>query len=156
MGRSADGSTLEPQTLAVYRTGQSIAGLEIIRALDLRNTVTRSVVAFFADYDVLLTPTLPDTAPVIGSYAAGANSLTGHEWTDRVFSSSPFTPVFNAAGLPAMSLPLFNAVDSGLPVGMQFVADAGREDLLFRLAGQLEKLTPWHGRRPAVWSGKED
>lgn len=154
-GRSVDASTLEPQTLAVYRAGQGIAGLEIIRALDLRNAVTRSVAAFFAGCDVLLTPTLPDTAPVIGTYAAGADRITGHEWTNRVFSSSPFTPVFNASGLPAMSLPLFNAVDSGLPVGMQFVADAGREDLLFRLAGQLEKLAPWHARRPAVWSGTE-
>ncbi|RAS25823.1 amidase [Paraburkholderia bryophila] len=152
-GRTINATTLEPQTLAVYRTGREISGLDIIRALDLRNTVTRSVAAFFSRYDMLLTPTLPDLAPRIGTYARGAETLNGHEWTDRVFGSSPFTPVFNAAGLPAMSVPLFNDDASGLPIGMQFVASAGREDLLFRVAGQLEASLPWAGRTPGVWAG---
>lgn len=152
-GREIDTTTLEPQTLAVYRTGREISGIDIIRALDLRNAVTRSVAAFFSRYDVLLTPTLPDLAPRIGTYALGAETMSGHEWTDRVFSSSPFTPVFNAAGLPAMSMPLFNDAASGLPIGMQFVASSGREDLLFRIAGQLEASLPWAGRTPGTWVG---
>ncbi len=152
-GRKIDATTLEPQTLAVYRTGREIGGIDIIRALDLRNAVTRSVAAFFARYDVLLTPTLPDLAPRIGTYALGAETMSGHEWTDRVFSSSPFTPVFNAAGLPAMSMPLFNDEASALPIGMQFVASAGREDRLFRIAGQLEASLPWAGRTPGTWAG---
>ncbi|RBH50506.1 amidase, partial [Pseudomonas sp. MWU13-2860] len=67
---------------------------------------------------------------------------------------SPFTPVFNAAGAPAMSVPLFQDATSGLPVGMQFVAPARREDALFRMAGQLERGLPWAGRRPTIWAGK--
>ncbi|MCD5328755.1 amidase, partial [Chromobacterium piscinae] len=153
-GRKIDLSTLEPQTLAAYRTGHGIRGIEIVRALDLRNAVTRSVAAFFTRYDLLLTPTLPDLAPPIGSYAAGAETMDGHQWTERVMGGSPFTPVFNAAGAPAMSVPLFQDTASGLPVGMQFVAPAGREDALFRMAGQLERGLPWAGRRPTIWAGE--
>uniref|UniRef100_UPI00359F9D91 amidase family protein n=2 Tax=Betaproteobacteria TaxID=28216 RepID=UPI00359F9D91 len=95
---------------------------------------------------------LPDLAPALGTYAAGAETLDGHQWTDRVFGSSPFTPVFNAAGLPAMSVPLFQDAATGLPIGMQFVAPAGREDVLFQVAGQLERSLPWAGREPGVWA----
>ncbi|WP_434633633.1 amidase [Chromobacterium sp. CV08] len=154
-GRKIDLSTLEPQTLAVYRTGQGIRGVEIVRALDLRNAVTRGVAAFFARYDLLLTPTLPEAAPPLGSYAAGAETMDGHQWTRHVMGGSPFTPAFNAAGVPAMSVPLFLDAASGLPVGMQFVAPAGREDTLFRMAGQLERGLPWAGRQPATWAGDD-
>ncbi|OHX13137.1 hypothetical protein BI347_06195 [Chromobacterium sphagni] len=132
MERKVDLATLKPQTLVVYRTGRAIRGTEIVRALDLRNAVARSVAAFFTRYDLLLTPTLPDLAP---AYAVGAETMDGQQWTERVMGSSPFTPVFNASGSPAMSVPLFQDAASGLPVGMQFVAPGGREDALFRIAG---------------------
>ncbi|WP_256701249.1 amidase family protein [Caballeronia sordidicola] len=111
--------------------------------------------SFFSRYDLLLTPTLPNVGPDIGIYAFGAETMNGHEWTSRVFGNSPFTPVFNAAGLPAMSVPLFNDEASGLPIGMQFVAPAGREDLLFRVAGQLERNLPWAARKPSIWVGSK-
>lgn len=152
MGRKVDLTTLEPQTLAVYRTGHDVSGIEMVRALDLRNAVTRSVAAFFSRYDLLLTPTLPDFAPALGTYAVDAETMDGHQWTDRVFSSSPFTPVFNASGSPAMSVPLFQDEATSLPIGMQFVAAAGREDLLFQMAGQLERNLPWEGRKPKIWA----
>jgi amidase len=152
-GRRIDATNLEPQTLATYQTGRSISGVEIIRALDLRNAVTRSAAKFFSTYDLLMTPTLPDLAPLVGTYTSGAMGMDGHQWTSHVLSSSPFTPVFNAAGFPAMSLPLFADDATDLPIGMQFVAAAGREDLLFRVAGQLERALPWDGRKPRIWAG---
>ena len=138
----------KPQTLATYRTGHSISGVEILRALELRNLVTRSAAAFFSHYDLLLTPTLPVLPPLIGTYALDATGMDGHQWTSHVLSRSLFTPVFNAAGFPAMSLPLFTDDASDLPIGMQFVTLSGREDLLFRVAGQLKRALPWAGRRP--------
>ena len=65
----------------------------------------------------------------------------------RTFAYIPFTPIFNATGQPAMSVPLFWS-DEGLPIGSQFVGRFGDEATLFRLAGQLERARPWFDRRP--------
>ena len=65
------------------------------------------------------------------------------------FAFIPWTPVFNVTGHPAMSVPLhWNA--QGLPVGVHLVGRFGREDVLFRLAGQLERARPWMGRLPEL------
>ena len=60
-----------------------------------------------------------------------------------------FTLPFNLTGQPAMSLPLGTSSD-GLPIGVQLVAPFGREDVLFRLASQLEAAQPWADRHPSV------
>jgi amidase len=65
----------------------------------------------------------------------------------KMFEYIPFTPLFNATGQPAMSVPLhWNA--AGLPIGLQFAARLGDDATLFRLAGQLERARPWFDRRP--------
>jgi amidase len=61
----------------------------------------------------------------------------------------PFTPPFNMSGQPAVNLPLEWTAD-GLPVGVQLVAAYGREDVLFRVASQLEQAKPWVHRTPNV------
>jgi amidase len=79
--------------------------------------------------------------------------MDGLQWTARVFEHSPFTPVFNVAGTPAMSLPLAMSRQQGLPIGLQFAARFGAEEVLLRLAGQLEQALPWHERKPRIWVG---
>jgi amidase/6-aminohexanoate-cyclic-dimer hydrolase len=66
-----------------------------------------------------------------------------------VLSSVGFTSLFNAAGNPAISVPLAWS-QAGLPLGVQFVAPFGDEATLFRLAAQLEAAQPWAERRPAL------
>jgi amidase len=76
------------------------------------------------------------------------NPLAG---TERVFALIPFTPQFNITGQPAVSLPLYRNRD-GLPIGIQLVAAYGREDLLIRVAAQLEQARPWRDRRPPIYA----
>ncbi|MFB7056098.1 amidase [Streptomyces vinaceus] len=152
-GRPVDGSTVEPEMLASYAWGRGVSGVEFVRALDVRNRVARAIGAHFEVQDVLVTPTLPEAPVALGTYGRGAENADGLGWVEHLFHRSPFTAAFNVAGTPAMSVPLASDPATGMPVGVQFAAGYGREDLLFRLAAQLERAAPWAERRPAVWAG---
>ena len=75
---------------------------------------------------------------------------------EKTFDYIPFTPLFNASGQPAMSVPLHWSTASGpslpslpsLPIGLQFATRLGGDAPLFRLAGQLEQARPWFDRVP--------
>ena len=68
---------------------------------------------------------------------------------EQIFAFFPWTPVFNATGQPAMSVPLQWNKD-GLPIGMHFIGKYGDEATLFKLAGQLEKEKPWADKLPPL------
>ena len=151
-GRAVSLDTLEAATLACYQYGQTVSAVDFVAALDVRNTVTRHAGALFEQYDVLLTPTMPDVPWQLGRYGKDEAQLDGLGWTARLFEHSPYTPLANVAGLPAMSVPLAMS-NEGLPIGMQFMAGYGQDGTLLRLAGQLERAAPWLPRRPPVWAG---
>jgi amidase len=152
-GRAVTQEILEPATYAVYQYGRHVSGTDLLTALQTRNAVTRAAGRCFEQYDVVLTPTLPELAPLIGEYNRVETSVDGLGWIAHVLEQTPFTALANVAGLPAMSVPLSFDEETGLPIGAQFGAAFGREDLLFRLASQLEAASPWSARRPAVWAG---
>ncbi|MEU9126631.1 amidase [Kitasatospora sp. NPDC048540] len=155
-GRPVDDTTLEPEMLAGYAYGQRVGGTEFVHALAMRNSVARAIGRYFADYDLLLTPTLPELPVLLGAYAEGAEGTDGLGWLGQLMHRSPFTAAFNVAGTPAMSVPLETDPATGLPIGIQFAAGYGREDVLFRLAGQLEQAAPWARRTPPVRAGGHD
>ena len=74
------------------------------------------------------------------------------ETIQRGALTAAFTAIFNATGQPAISLPLHWSED-GLPIGVQLVAPCGREDVLIRVAAQLERARPWADRLPPVFAG---
>jgi amidase len=96
---------------------------------------------------VLLTPTLPIPPFPLGELAPTAKDPA--ELLDSVGETGAFTLPFNVTGQPAISLPLHRNAE-GLPIGVQFVAAYGREDILIQLAAQLEQAAPWADQRPMV------
>ncbi|WP_336048465.1 amidase [Streptomyces sp. CA2R101] len=152
-GRPVDAPTVEPEMLASYDYGRRVTADQFVRALAVRNSVARNLARSFTVHDVLLTPTLPEPPRTLGTYAQGLKGTDGRAWMAHLFHRSPFTAAFNVAGTPAMSVPLESDPATGMPIGIQFAAAYGREDTLFRLAGQLERARPWAGRLPEVWAG---
>ncbi len=65
-----------------------------------------------------------------------------HEHLVRLLRYASFTALQNISGSPAISLPLATSAQ-GLPIGVQFAADTGREQLLLDLAASLEQAKPW-------------
>jgi amidase len=153
-GRKAGPETLEASSLACLEYGKSLSAVDLYRADDVMNRVSRDVAGFFNSYDVLLTPTIAQRTLPIGAALLNGNAvdLTAEKWVRQIFTYAPFTSLFNTTGQPAISLPL-EQDSAGLPVGMQFVARYGEEAVLFRLAASLEEAKPWKDRRPSVWAG---
>ncbi len=137
-GETFDRTKLDAQTLGferharrnLHRVPLAIARLSAIR---------RRTARLFATYDVVLTPTLPDPPPPIGHFDARA----GYEQIiERLTDWLAFTPLQNATGDPAISLPLAQSAD-GVPIGMMFSAAPGQDRLLLELAYELEDARPW-------------
>jgi amidase len=145
IGRPLTASDVEASTWANYEAAAAIDAGTYIAALTKMQAWARRAIGWWLDdgFDVLLTPTLAEPPPRLGELT---DPETG---TGRMLPFVIFTAPFNVTGQPAMSVPLAMSA-SGLPVGVHFVAAPYREDVLFRLATQLEEARPWRDRRPGV------
>jgi len=137
----------EPLTWALYEKGRKFKASAYLTAVETLQRMSREICTFFEDYDILLTPVLAEPPVDLGTFDAPSDNPMA-AW-DRVSRFAAYTPLFNATGQPAMSVPLYWTED-GLPLGSHFVGRFGDETTLFRLAAQLEKARPWMGRRPPV------
>ena len=146
-GRPITPDEVELLTWMTVERGRSVTGPGYVQALNAIHKFGRELSSVFADYDVLLLSTLASLPIPLGSMDTQGQDIGSY--SDRFYRFVPNTQAFNAAGMPAISLPLGWSTE-GLPIGMQFAANYGREDILFRLAGQLEQARPWAGRRPKV------
>jgi aspartyl-tRNA(Asn)/glutamyl-tRNA(Gln) amidotransferase subunit A len=109
-----------------------------LRAQKVRTLIKRDFERAFENCDVIVAPTAPTTAFRLG------------EKTDdplQMYLQDVFTIPVNLAGLPAMSIPC-GFVD-GLPVGLQLIAPPLGEETLFAVAGEFQRATDWHSKRPA-------
>jgi amidase len=137
-----DESLLEPVNRLSRTFGKNLTAVDYVRAVDAIRIHARKVVSFWDDHDVLITPTLPRTAPPLGTLGANLDTA-GDEFMEFV----AFTYPYNCTGQPAISLPL--GMDSaGLPIGVQLVGPPRGESVILGLAAQLEEALPWSARRP--------
>ncbi len=144
LGRPVKREDVEPYlwTLAEFE-GAALSAEDFVRASEWEQGWVARVTEWWANagFDLLLSPTVCEPPPTTASFAA----VAGAPWAllERMIPHMAYTEPFNTTGQPAISLPLQWTSD-GLPLGMQLVARFGREDLLLRIAAQLEATGTFH------------
>ena len=146
VGRTATDDDFEPLTLAMAEHGRELGAQALYHARHAIERVSYAVAPWFDEFDLLLTPTLAEPPVPLGTFVNDEAPILGFI---RAAQFAPFCAGFNMTGQPAISLPLGTS-SAGLPIGAHFVAGYGREDLLIRLAAQLEAAAPWADRIPAI------
>jgi amidase len=147
-GKAIGPDDVEPSTWALAELGRSHRAGDYLRAVEYHQTITRRVAEWWqGGFDLLLTPSTAEPATALGTFAPDpANPVAP---IMRSVPLAAFTAMFNSTGQPAISLPLYQTAE-GLPIGAQLVAAYGREDLLIRVAAQLEQAEPWADRWPSL------
>jgi amidase len=125
----ADPRATERRTRAVAAVGRRLHGRALHRARRLGDTAALRLSRVPGGADVLLTPTIPTTAPPV-------ESLRGLRTLLLAGRRAPFTGAWNATGQPALSVPV-GLSDEGLPLAVQLVGPPGSESLLLSLAAQV-------------------
>ncbi|MEI8574046.1 amidase [Methylomonas sp. LW13] len=160
--------TIELNTRLMAGIGKGVSDGQLQQALVVWQRIAGRLADFHHRYDVILTPTV--ATPPLASDALDPNIL--ERWlmrgllatglADKLFCNrlldaiitkavqqTPFTPLANITGQPAMSVPLYWS-DDGLPHGAQFMAATGNDRLLFQLAAQFEQTEPWKRKMPPL------
>lgn len=143
-GRVPGPGDLEPVTRLYAAKGGRVSAHDYIRAVQTFHRTGRQLGAFFERFDILLSPAIARTSLPLGAVRMDGSL---EEYEEGLAPMVAFTSVCNAAGVPAMSVPL-EWTEEGLPIGMHFVARYGAEATLLSLAAQLEQAHPWRERRP--------
>lgn len=165
-GKKAVKNNVELPTRTLGLLGNAITACELSSALREWDRASRIMAKYFDTYDLYLTPTLARPPIKIGEMAMKpseriisliANALGAGKMLKAAgiinkialdnLAAMPFTQMANVTGLPAMSVPL-HTTQNGLPCGVHFTGPFGSEDLMFKLAAQLENAEPWFDRRP--------
>lgn len=147
-----DWELVQANNRAGYEQASQIDSLTYTSSIAALQTWTREVNAQWGrDFDLLVTPTMP-IQPARAGRIFEEISTNPTETSLTVLASVMFTSMFNMNGLPAISLPVHQAADTGLPIGAQVVAGPWQEARLLRVASQVEQALPWSDRRADVSS----
>ena len=141
---------LGPMAHRHYLAAERYNKFDIWKMMEHNNTVTREFGRLMQRFDALLVPTMAIRVPE----ANGPYSLLRDEeldpWLERLCDACRYTMPANEIGLPGISLPAGLDAD-GLPIGIQLYGNFCREDLLLKLAAQIERAHPeWFGVVPPM------
>jgi amidase len=138
---------LQPLTRYLRDLGRKVSGIEVATAVSMLRIQTRAALAQWADFDVILTPTVNGPAPLIPDILdrddPGRDFELQKKW-------AAYTAAFNMTGQPAINVPI-HWTEEGLPIGVQLVGHMFTEGLLIAVAAQLEQAAPWAQRKPPQW-----
>ena len=146
-GREPSDDEIEPLSRALFERAKATSSLGYLGAVAQLQALARGIVAFFADYDVLVTPALAERPLRHGD----CNGL-GEKPLEDLARSGRFTPygsLFNVTGQPAINVPVGFGSD-GLPTAVQIVGKPLCEDTLLQVAAKIEAAHPWVHQRPDV------
>jgi len=150
IGRKIGPDDVEAMTWAVAEIGRKISAPDYVAAINQNHAHSRRILAWWASgYDLLITSTCAAPPPPLGLLKSPSGKPL--EGFAKAAPFSVMTSPYNVTGQPAISLPLHWSED-GLPIGVQLVAATGREDVLLRVAAQLEQAQPWANRRPPIFA----
>ena len=142
VGRDAE---LSDYTLGSLRRGRSLTGVQVAEAYAKLDRLRRTMAAWFEDFDILLTPSGPVTAPKIGQEV----SIIRVEEHPTLQILARMTRPFNVSGSPAITVPCGFSSD-GLPFGLQIAGRMFDERTVLKTAHAYEQATDWHTRRPPI------
>ena len=143
-----DLSLLEPINRMLAEGARTTPSPQYVSSVMQLQQIARRVATFWRDVDLVLTPTLALPPVPVGWTWEGSDGDPYRAFASQTLFT-PFTPLVNVTGQPAMSVPLHWSAD-GLPIGVQLIGRPFAEATLIRLAAQLEQARPWAGRRPPV------
>ena len=138
--RDISNNFFENVTLQMAENGNNFSASDYVNAIKINHKLGQELEKMFEEFDILLSPVLASPPVKIGHI--DMNTTDMKTYIERLSKYSPFTGIFNQSGQPSMSVPLYRT-NNDLPVGSMFSAAFGNENLLFSLAGQLEKAEPW-------------
>ncbi len=138
--RQSDGLPLiEPFTLRLARNEARRRPSDLWQALQRLDEAGERLERFLGAYDLWMSPTLMRPPVPLGSLRLSGSD---EDIERELLGYIGFTPLANATGLPAISLPA-GLSREGAPIGAQFVAGMGREDRLLQVAREVEVGQPW-------------
>ena len=140
MGVPPQREWVEDLTWGMYLKSKMLSSVDYCMAHGVLEQVGRNLNKFLMNYDTILLPTCAEPPFKLGTVTPTFDEPMKN--FDMVIRTANTTPLSNAAGNPAMSVPLGMSRD-GLPIGTQFIGRFGDEATLFRLAAQLEKTKRW-------------
>lgn len=159
LGRDLDIDDLEPTTRSAHAFGRSMSAPQYLATLASLHRLNRRIGAFFdpsspdGGFDVLLCPVLAEPPAPVGRWAMNNPDFVDYRLGPQgLIHYSPFCPLANMTGQPALSLPL-GMSQAGLPIGVQFVGRFGEDARLLALAAQVEAAQPWARRLPPTVAG---
>jgi amidase len=148
LGREVTADDIEPVNWVFVQQAQRLTAVDYAAAQAAGWTFRRALQQWWANgWDLLLSPTVAEPPPLLAEFENNSERPTAP--MRRAGEFAAFTPPFNMSGQPAISLPLHRNAE-GLPIGIQLAAAYGREDVLIRVAAQLESAHPWVSHHPAI------
>jgi len=166
LGRKVTSKDAEINTRSMALLGNTFNSGDFAHAKKQWGRLARNIGLFHDDYDLMLTPTNATIPPKIGEQlntktedklasvitSLGLGKLLksqADKIAEKTFGYTPFTPIANMTGQPSMSVPMHWS-KKNLPVGVMFTGRIGEDNILYRLAAQLEKTQPWFDKIPQL------